>query len=615
MYNVKKVNEDIIWVGGNDRRLSLFENVFPIPRGVSYNAYVVLDEKTTLMDTVDKAVDSIFFENLEHVLAGRKLDYVVVNHMEPDHAATLGELMLRYPDVTIVCNKKTQAMIGQFFDFSADVRMQIVGEGDTLCTGRHTFTFVMAPMVHWPEAMVTYDAADKVLFSADAFGTFGALRGGLFADEYDFEGEWLDDARRYYTNIVGKYGTQVQALLKKAAGIQIEVIAPLHGPVWRKNLGWFIEKYQRWATYTPEDKAVMIAYGSIYGNTENAAEILASRLYDKGIKNVVMYDVSSTDPSVIVSEAFRCSHLVFASATYNAGIFLKMETVMHDIVAHNLQNRSVALIENGTWAATAGSLMKKALESLKNIHFISDTVSIRSSVKADKREQLIALADAIADDLMPKAQADADAREQKVEQAAMFKLSYGLFVLTAKDGTKDNGCIINTVQQVTDSPKRISIAVNKANYTHDQIVKTGVFNVSVLSTDAPFKVFEQYGFCSGRETDKLTGQAVARTENGVTYLTQYANAVLSAKVVETVEYETHTVFFADVEEARVLSDAPSMTYEYYFANVKPKPAPAAPEQKGYVCKICGWVYEGDELPEDIVCPLCKHGADDFEKLA
>ena len=615
MYNVKKVNEDIIWVGGNDRRLSLFENVFPIPRGVSYNAYVVLDEKTTLMDTVDKAVGGIFFENLEHVLAGRKLDYVVVNHMEPDHAATLGELMLRYPDVTIVCNKKTQAMIGQFFDFSADVRMQIVGEGDTLCTGRHTFAFVMAPMVHWPEAMVTYDAADKVLFSADAFGTFGALRGGLFADEYDFEGEWLDDARRYYTNIVGKYGTQVQALLKKAAGIQIEVIAPLHGPVWRKNLGWFIEKYQRWATYTPEDKAVMIAYGSIYGNTENAAEILASRLYDKGIKNVVMYDVSSTDPSVIVSEAFRCSHLVFASATYNAGIFLKMETVMHDIVAHNLQNRSVALIENGTWAATAGSLMKKALESLKNINFISDTVSIRSSVKADKREQLIALADAIADDLLPKALADADAREQKVEQAAMFKLSYGLFVLTAKDGTKDNGCIINTVQQVTDSPKRISIAVNKANYTHDQIVKTGVFNVSVLSTDAPFKVFEQYGFCSGRETDKLTGQAVARTENGVTYLTQYANAVLSAKVVETVEYETHTVFFADVEEARVLSDAPSMTYEYYFANVKPKPAPAAPEQKGYVCKICGWVYEGDELPEDIVCPLCKHGADDFEKLA
>ena len=615
MYNVKKVNEDIIWVGGNDRRLSLFENVFPIPRVVSYNAYVVLDEKTTLMDTVDKSVDSIFFENLEHVLAGRKLDYVVVNHMEPDHAATLGELMLRYPDVTIVCNKKTQAMIGQFFDFSAEVRMHIVGEGDTLCTGRHTFTFVMAPMVHWPEAMVTYDAADKVLFSADAFGTFGALRGGLFADEYDFEGEWLDDARRYYTNIVGKYGTQVQALLKKAAGIQIEVIAPLHGPVWRKNLGWFIEKYQRWATYTPEDKAVMIAYGSIYGNTENAAEILASRLYDKGIKNVVMYDVSSTDPSVIVSEAFRCSHLVFASATYNAGIFLKMETVMHDIVAHNLQNRSVALIENGTWAAAAGSLMKKALESLKNITFISDTVSIRSSVKADKREQLLALADAIADDLMPKAQADADAREQKVEQAAMFKLSYGLFVLTAKDGTKDNGCIINTVQQVTDSPKRISIAVNKANYTHDQIVKTGVFNVSVLSTDAPFKVFEQYGFCSGRETDKLTGQAVARTENGVTYLTQYANAVLSAKVVETVEYETHTVFFADVEEARVLSDAPSMTYEYYFANVKPKPAPAAPEQKGYVCKICGWVYEGDELPEDIVCPLCKHGADDFEKLA
>ena len=331
MYNVKKVKDDIIWVGGNDRRLNLFENVFPIPRGVSYNAYVVLDEKTVLMDTVDKAVSGVFFENLEHVLSGRKLDYVVVNHMEPDHAATLGELILRYPDVTIVCNKKTQAMIGQFFEMPSDVQMKIVAEGETLNTGRHLFMFVMAPMVHWPEAMVSYDATDKILFSADAFGTFGALSGGLFADEYNFERDWLDDARRYYTNIVGKYGTQVQALLKKAKGIEIETICPLHGPVWRKNLGWFIEKYQRWSTYTPEDKAVMIAYGSIYGNTENAAEIVAARLSDKGIKNIVMYDVSQTDPSVIVSEAFRCSHLIFASSTYNAGIFLKMETVMHDI--------------------------------------------------------------------------------------------------------------------------------------------------------------------------------------------------------------------------------------------------------------------------------------------
>ncbi|MBQ3507738.1 MAG: flavin reductase [Clostridia bacterium] len=614
MYNVKKVKDDVIYVGGSDRRLNLFENVFPIPRGVSYNAYVVLDEKTVLMDTVDKAISGLFFENLAHVLDGRKLDYVVVNHMEPDHAATLGELILRYPDVTIICNKKTEAMIGQFFEMPAGVKKRIISEGETLNSGRHLFMFVMAPMVHWPEAMVTYDATDKTLYSADAFGTFGALSGGIFADEYDFKRDWLDDARRYYTNIVGKYGTQVQALLKKAKTIEIETICPLHGPIWRKDIAWFVEKYQHWSTYTPEDKAVLIAYGSIYGNTENTAEIVAARLSDRGIRNIAMYDVSMVDPSVIVSEAFRCSHLVFASSTYNAGIFLKMETVMHDIWAHNLQNRTVSLIENGTWAATSGSLMKEILGSLKNMTFLGDTVSIKSSVKEDKRAQLVALADAIADDLLPKAQAHDAETEKKIEPEAMFKISYGLFVLTAKDGDKDNGCIINTAQQVTDSPKRISVAVNKKNYTHDMIAKTGVFNVSVLSTDAEFKVFEQYGFSSGKENDKMAGQPLARTENGVTYLTENTNAVLSAKVVQTVEYETHTVFFADVTEAKVLSGEPSMTYDYYFANVKPKPAPASADQKGWVCKICGWVHEGEELPEDLVCPLCKHGAEDFERL-
>lgn len=614
MYNVKQINQDIYWIGGNDRRLALFENAFPIPRGVSYNAYVVLDEKTVLMDTVDKSVSGIFFENLAHTLNGRKLDYVVVNHMEPDHAATLGELLLRYPEVTIVCNKKTLTMIGQFFDLNPDGRTLLVGEGDTLSTGRHTFVFVMAPMVHWPEAMVTYDAAYKVLFSADAFGTFGALRGGIFADEYDFEGEWLPDARRYYTNIVGKYGTQVQALLKKAATIEIETICPLHGPVWRKNISWFIEKYQRWASYTPEEDAVLIAYASIYGNTENAAEILAARLSDRGVKNIALYDVSVTHPSVIVAEAFRCSHLIFASATYNAGIFINMETVMHDLKAHNLQNRTIALVENGTWAATSGGLMKDILSSLKNMTFIENTVSIRSSVKEAQRLQLTALADAVADSVLPKSPAASEVSEKKIEPNAMFKLSYGLFVLSSKEGERDNGCIINTVQQVTDSPKRISIAVNKANLTHDQIVRTGVLNLSVLSQDAPFKLFQRYGFQSGRDADKFAGQPTARTENGLVYLTENANSVLSAKVIQTVEYETHTVFFADVTEARVLSDVPSMTYEYYFANVKPKPTAPAPDQKGWVCKICGWVYEGEELPKDIICPLCKHGAEDFEPL-
>ena len=326
MHHAISIREDLFWVGGNDRRLALFENVFPIPRGVSYNAYVLLDEKTVLFDTVDKSVSGVFFESLAHVLAGRKLDYLIVNHMEPDHAATMEELVLRYPEVTIVTNAKAVAMIKQFFLFDVDARCKVVAEGDTLTTGRHTLAFLMAPMVHWPEAMVTYDATTRTLFSADAFGTFGALSGNLFADEVDFERDWLDDARRYYVNIVGKYGTQVQALLKKAATVDIDMICPLHGPVWRTNLSWFIEKYQRWSTYTPEDNAVMIAYASVYGNTENAANILASKLAARGVKKIAMYDVSATHPSVIVSEAFRCSHLVFASTTYNAGIFCNMET-------------------------------------------------------------------------------------------------------------------------------------------------------------------------------------------------------------------------------------------------------------------------------------------------
>lgn len=613
MYCIKNITKDIVWVGGNDRRLALFENVFPVPNGVSYNAYVVLDEKTVLMDTVDKAVGDVFFQNLDHVLDGRALDYVVVNHMEPDHAATLAELVLRHPGVTVVCNAKSLGMIRQFFDFDIDSRVMVVGQGDALCTGRHTYAFVMAPMVHWPEAMVTYDATDKVLFSADAFGTFGALSGGIFADEYNFEEEWLADARRYYANIVGKYGTQVQALLKKAADIDIQIICPLHGPAWRKNIGWYIDKYHKWSTYTPEENAVMIAYASVYGNTQNAAEILAAKLSDRGIGNIKLYDVSVTHPSVIVSEAFRCSHLVFASTTYNAGIFINMETAIADICAHNLQNRTVALIENGTWAPTAGGLMRKELGALKNISFIEDTITIRSSVKNQQMQQLDALADAIYAS-MAGSVAPIN-HDKKIEPNAMFKLSYGLYVLTAKDGAKDNGCIINTVMQITNSPKRISIAVNKSNLTHDMIAKSGAFNVSVLSTDAPFSVFERFGFASGRTVDKFEGAQEKRSDNGLYYIDECTNAVLCAQVTAAKEYETHTVFFADVVQATVLSAAPSMTYEYYFANVKPKPQPVAPDKKGWVCKICGYVYEGEVLPPDFICPLCKHGAEDFEPLS
>ena len=399
MHCVKKVTDDLYWIGGSDRRLALFENVYPIPRGVSYNSYVLLDEKTVLLDTVDASISGLFFENLEYVLNGRTLDYLIVNHMEPDHCAVIGDVVRRYPDVKLVCNAKTVPMLKQFFDFPVDDRMVIVKEMDTLCTGRHTFAFVMAPMVHWPEAMVSYDTVDKILFSADGFGTFGAINGNLFADEVDFERDWLDDARRYFINIVGKYGVQVQNLLKKAATLEIKMICPLHGPIWRENLGWFIEKYDTWSSYKPEDQAVMIAYASIYGNTENAAEILASKLADKGVKNISMYDVSVTDPSVIVSESFRCSHLVFAAPSYNGGIFTKMETVLSELKAHSLQNRTVAIMENGTWAPVAGRQMREIFAGMKNIELLEEGVTIRSAVKEAQEASLEALAEKIASSL------------------------------------------------------------------------------------------------------------------------------------------------------------------------------------------------------------------------
>ncbi len=388
MYCVKKITEDMYWIGASDRRLELFENVYPIPKGVSYNSYVILDEKTVLLDTVDHSVCSQFLENLEHVLDGRTLDYIIVNHMEPDHCASLAEVVIRYPEVKFVGNAKTFTMMKQFFDFDVDNRAVVIKEGDTISTGKHTLAFAMIPMVHWPEAMVTYDAYDKVLYSADAFGTFGALNGNIFADELNFEAEWLEEARRYLTNIVGKYGAQVQSALKKAAALDIEMICPLHGPVWRENLGWFIDKYQKWSTYTPEDHAVLIVYASIYGNTESAVNVLAGKISDAGEKNIAMYDVSKTDPSYILAEAFRCDRIVFACPTYNAGLFPKMETLLSELKAHNFQNRKVAVIENGTWAISAGKQMKEILSSMKNMELYDNTLTVKSSLKRDQMEEL-----------------------------------------------------------------------------------------------------------------------------------------------------------------------------------------------------------------------------------
>ncbi len=611
MHCIKKVTDDLWMIGGNDRRIALFENVYPVPEGISYNSYLLLDEKTVLLDTVDKSIRDLFLENLEFALGTRKLDYLVVSHMEPDHCAVIADVYRMHPEVKIVCNLKTISMIRQFFDFNIEDAALLVKDGDTLPTGHHTLTFLMAPMVHWPEVMVTYDSADRILFSADAFGTFGALHGTLFADESDFYGTKIAEARRYYANIVGKYGAQVQALLKKASAVDINMICPLHGPIWREGIDGFVDKYVKWSTYTPEERAVLILYASIYGDTENAAEILAAKLADHGVRNIAIYDVSVTDPSYLVAEAFRCSHIVFASVTYNAGIFPNMEFVLHELEAHNLQNRTVAVIENGTWAPAAGGLIRGRLAALKNMTVLGDPLTVRSSVKSPDFEELEALASQLADSLridLPKADAAA------LEPSSFFKLSYGLFVLSAKNAEKDNGCIINTVLQVTDSPKRLLIAVNKANYTHEMIAKTGAFNVSVLTEGAPFKLFRHFGFQSGRDTDKFADFShVSRSANGLLYLNKYANAYFSCSVISSADYGTHTVFVAEVSEARVLHDDASVTYDFYFKHIKPSPQPAA-QKKGFVCKICGYVYEGDPLPPDFVCPICKHGASDFEPL-
>lgn len=395
MRNIRKVTQDLYWIGSNDRRLSLFENVLPISRGVSYNNYLLLDEKTCLFDTADAAVHLQFFENLAAALDGRKLDYLVVHHMEPDHCALIEDLLLRHPEVTIVTNNKVVNMIGQFFDLNLEGHLQLVNEGDTLNTGKHTLHFINTPMVHWPEVMMSYDDCDKILFSADAFGTFGALNGNIFADEFNFETEWLDDARRYYTNIVGKYGPQVQMALKKASALDIKIICPLHGPVWRDNFSFYLKKYDLWSRYEPEEKGVLMVYGSMYGHTESAMESLATMLAERGVRNIAMYDVSHTDVSILLSEAFRVSHIVVAAPTYNGNIYTPIENFLNDLLIHNLQNRNYAVIENGTWAPQAAKGMRAIIEQMKNSSILEPVLTIKSAIKQPQFAQAESLADAI----------------------------------------------------------------------------------------------------------------------------------------------------------------------------------------------------------------------------
>jgi flavorubredoxin/flavin reductase (DIM6/NTAB) family NADH-FMN oxidoreductase RutF len=519
--------------------------------------------------------------------------------MEPDHSANVVNFVKTYPEAKIVASAKAFAMMNNFFGTAFEDKQVVVGEGSTLELGRHTLTFVTAPMVHWPEVIVTYDSTDNVLFSADGFGKFGAL---------DVEEPWADEARRYYIGIVGKYGAQVQALLKKAAGLDIATICPLHGPVLKENLGYYLDLYNTWSSYQPEEDGIVVAYTSVYGNTKKAVLALADKLKANGCPKVVVYDLARCDMAKAVADAFRYSKLVLATTTYNADIFPFMREFIEHLTERNFQNRTVALIENGSWAPLAAKVMREMFGASKNITFTDTTVKILSAMNEDSSAQL----NSMVDELCREYLARQDETANKNDLTALFNIGYGLYVITSNDGKKDNGLIVNTVTQVTITPNRIAVTINKENYSHHIIKQTGIMNINCLTIDAPFKVFEAFGFRSGRNVDKFADCTRLRSDNGLVFLPRYIHSFMSLKVEQYVDLDTHGMFICSVTEARVLSDRETMTYTYYQNNVKPKPETEG--KKGFVCKICGYVYEGEELPEDYICPLCKHGAADFEEI-
>ena len=594
------ITNDIRYIGVNDHQVDLFEGQYIVPNGMAYNSYAIMDDKIAIMDTVDKNFTHQWLDNIQNVLAGKKPDYLIIQHMEPDHSANIANFLKVYPDAVVVSSAKAFAMMKNFFgDDYADRRI-VVGEGDTLSLGKHTLTFVTAPMVHWPEVIVTYDSYDKVLFAADGFGKFGAL---------DVEEDWACEARRYYIGIVGKYGAQVQALLKKAAGLDISIICPLHGPVLTENLGYYLNLYDIWSSYRVESDGIVIAYTSVYGNTKAAVELLAQKLAEKGCPKVVVHDLARCDMAEAVEDAFRYSKLVLATTTYNADIFPFMKEFIHHLTDRNFQNRTVALMENGSWAPLAAKVMREMFGKSKNITFTDTTVKILSALSDDSKAQI----EAMTNELCQEYLARQDSTANKNDLSALFNIGYGLYVVTSNDGNRDNGLIVNTVTQVTNTPNRIAVTINKANYSHHVIKQTGIMNVNCLDVSAPFSVFQNFGFQSGRTVDKFTGIDELRSDNGLRFLPWYINSFMSLKVESYVDLDTHGMFICSVTESRVISDRETMTYTYYQNNVKPQPQTEG--KKGFVCKVCGWVYEGDTLPDDIVCPLCKHGAADFEPIA
>jgi len=594
-----KITNDIRYIGVNDHKVDLFEGQYKVPNGISYNSYVILDDKIAVMDTVDAGFTHEWLDNLQNVLGGRKPDYLVVHHMEPDHSANIFTFARTYPDAKIVSSAKAFAMMQNFFGTGFEDRRIVVGGGDTLELGRHTLTFVTAPMVHWPEVIVSYDSTDKVLFSADGFGKFGAL---------DADEPWEDEARRYFIGIVGKSGAQVQVLLKKAAALDIGMICPLHGPVLKENLGHYIGLYNTWSSYQPEEDGIMIAYTSIYGNTKKAVQMLAEKLTANGCPKVIVHDLARDDMAEAVSDAFRYSKLVLATTTYNADIFPFMREFIDHLTERNFQNRTVAFIENGSWAPMAAKVMKGMLENSKNLTYTENNVKILSALNEESTVQL----NAMADELSMEYLARQDATANKNDMSALFNIGYGLYVVTSNDGKKDNGLIVNTVTQVTNTPNRVAVTINKENYSHHVIRQTGKMNINCLTESAPFAAFEKFGFQSGRNVNKFEDCEPLRSDNGLVFLPRHINSFLSLKVEQYVDLDTHGMFICSVTEARVISDQPTMTYTYYQENVKPKPETEG--KKGFVCKVCGYVYEGEELPEGYICPLCKHGTADFEPI-
>ncbi|MDO5391778.1 MAG: flavin reductase [Eubacteriales bacterium] len=593
-----EITKDIKYVGVNDHDVDLFEGQYVVENGMAYNSYVIMDEKIAVMDTVDARFTHEWLDNIQSVLGSRRPDYLIIQHMEPDHSANIANFMETFQDTKIVSSQKAFVMMKQFFGTDFADRQVVVKEGDTLSLGKHTLAFVAAPMVHWPEVIVTYDTYDKVLFSADGFGKFGAL---------DVEEDWACEARRYYIGIVGKYGAQVQNLLKKAAGLDIQTICPLHGPILKENLGYYINLYDIWSSYAVESEGVVIAYTSVYGHTKKAVELLEKKLIEKGCPKVAVFDLARDDMAEAVEDAFRYGKLVLATTTYNADIFPFMKEYIHHLTERNFQNRTVALIENGTWAPLAAKVMKNMFEGSKKLTFTDTTVHIKSALNEESTAQVEALADELCRDYVAKSD-----KADKNDLTALFKIGYGLYVVTSNDGKKDNGLIVNTVTQLTDNPNRVAVNINKANYSHHIIKQTGVMNVNCLSTEAPFSVFQNFGFQSGRTADKFANMETLRSDNGLVFLPKYINAFMSLKVEQYVDLDTHGMFICTVTEARVINDIDTMTYTYYQKNVKPKPQTEG--KKGFVCKVCGFIYEGDELPEDYICPLCKHGVADFEPI-